>query len=693
VSGQRKALIVANDEYEQEGLQNLAAPAADAEALSRVLADPEIGAFAVQVARNEPAHVVQSRIEDLFADSRPGDVLLLHFSGHGLKSESGELFFAAPNTRPARLGSTAIPADFVQRCIRDSRSRSIVLLLDCCYGGAFAQGVRVRASGDLNILDSFPQEKSHGGRGRAVITASSSMGYAFEGDPQSGDRPQPSVFTAALVEGLATGDADRDEDGWVSLNELYDYVFDRVRERNPHQTPNRQVELQGELYLARSRHRRIQAAPIPADLHNAMTDQNMYTRLGAVGELRSRLMSGDLPAAVGAHEALTELARNDVQYVADPAAEALRGAAVHPAEKELHFGRIEPDSVPPHRTVQLLGPPIARACVPRPSHGWIRVDGTADGLDISIDTTYNGALRGSVALKGPTGETTIGVEVHIVPPPRPPGPAPLPQAEPRVPPLPPIPPPLEADPPPAADSGAPADSNWQLNAPSVDTGWPPTKGDTTGSARLPSRVGMRWSLAGIGVIAAVAVIYLIIAGASDSPSGRPRSTSVISSHKPTPQPSPSGPTAADLKLAGLIPVTVSSNNSCAPKKNPEFGATAEINCSGAPNIPTSIVNYYLFASSADLTSAYGDFLNQFADTAENSGNCGNEFTTFSPPCEAGYSFANSTEGGRVVEYDYQGSPDISCTDTQDLLLVDMNGPNGLDLLKWWTNDGWIFMNR
>jgi hypothetical protein len=42
VSGQRKALIVANDEYEQEGLQNLAAPAADAEALSRVLADPEI---------------------------------------------------------------------------------------------------------------------------------------------------------------------------------------------------------------------------------------------------------------------------------------------------------------------------------------------------------------------------------------------------------------------------------------------------------------------------------------------------------------------------------------------------------------------------------------------------------------------------------------------------------------------------
>ena len=176
--------------------------------------------------------------------------------------------------------------------MRDSRARSVVLLLDCCYGGAFAQGVKVRASGDVNMLDSFPQERSGRGRGRAVITASSAMEYAFEGDQLADDRHRrPSVFTAALVEGLATGEADRDEDGWVSLDELYDYVFDKVREQNPHQTPGRQVELEGELYLARSRRRRIciPAAPIPADLQAAMTDPNLYARLGAVSELRSRL--------------------------------------------------------------------------------------------------------------------------------------------------------------------------------------------------------------------------------------------------------------------------------------------------------------------------------------------------------------------------------------------------------------------
>jgi tetratricopeptide (TPR) repeat protein len=144
VSGQRKALIIANDEYEQEALSNLLAPEADADALGRVLGDAQIGAFSVYVVRNQPSHVIQAHIEDLFLESRPDDLLLLHFSGHGLKSESGELFFAAANTKPNRLGSTAVSAHFVQRCMRSSRSRSVVLLLDCCYGGAFAQGVKVR---------------------------------------------------------------------------------------------------------------------------------------------------------------------------------------------------------------------------------------------------------------------------------------------------------------------------------------------------------------------------------------------------------------------------------------------------------------------------------------------------------------------------------------------------------------------
>ncbi|MFB6723861.1 caspase domain-containing protein [Kribbella sp. NPDC056345] len=413
MDGRRRALIVANDDYDHEGLRHLRSPAADAEALGRVLGDGQIGAFDVQTVRNEPSYVIQTRIEDLLAESQPDDVLLLHFSCHGLKSESGELFFAARNTRPNRLSSTAIPADFVRRCMQASRSRSVVLLLDCCYGGAFGKGVAVRSSGDANVLDSFPGNRVGGGRGRAVITASNSIEYAFEGDELADDHSsRPSVFTTALVEGLATGDADRDEDGWVSLNELYDYVFDRVRAQTPHQTPSRDVEMQGELYLARSRRRRIKPQPIPADLQAAMTDVNMFSRLGAVSELRSRLLGDNLPAAVGAHEALVEIARTDIQYVAGPAQAAIQEATLRPSETELRFEQVRPGAEPPHLVLSLLGPPVARICTPHASDDWIHVEEIPDGLDISVDT--GGTRTGTLNLKGPTGEVDLPVTVTVL---------------------------------------------------------------------------------------------------------------------------------------------------------------------------------------------------------------------------------------------------------------------------------------
>jgi hypothetical protein len=58
------------------------------------------------------------------------------------------------------------------------------------------------------------------GRGRIVLTASGAMEHAFEDAALSQAEGQPSVFTRALVQGLQTGDADRDGDGHISVDEL-----------------------------------------------------------------------------------------------------------------------------------------------------------------------------------------------------------------------------------------------------------------------------------------------------------------------------------------------------------------------------------------------------------------------------------------------------------------------------------------
>jgi len=249
VEGRRSALILASYDYEDPGLRMLRAPARDAEALARVLMDPEIGNFEVRTVLNQEAHVVSLAVEEFFAERKPDDLLLLHFSGHGVKDDSGELYFAAADTRLLRLESTAVSAAFVNRQMSRSRSRRVVLLLDCCYAGAFERGMVPKADKAVHVEEQF------GGRGRAVITASGAMEFAFENaELTASSELRPSVFTRAVVEGLETGDADQDQDGMVDLDELYDYVYDRVRDATPNQTPGKWTfALQGDLYIARSR--------------------------------------------------------------------------------------------------------------------------------------------------------------------------------------------------------------------------------------------------------------------------------------------------------------------------------------------------------------------------------------------------------------------------------------------------------
>jgi Caspase domain len=329
MDGTRSALIVASDSYTDPGLRRLRAPAQDAQALAAVLSSPDIGGFDARVLRNEPAHEITLAVEEFFADRRPDDLLLLHFSCHGVKDEGGELYFAAANTKLRRLGATAVAAEFVNRRMSRSRSRRVVLLLDCCYAGAFERGMTARAGAGMDIEEQF------GGRGRAVITASSAMEYAFEGDEVADISQQaPSVFTSALVEGLETGEADRDQDGVVALDELYDYVYDRVRAATPNQTPGKWTfGVQGELVIARRAHPVTTPAPLPPELQEAVNSPFAGIRAGAVPELARLLNSRHAGLALAARSALERLVNDDSRATSAAATEAL--AAQPPLESPL----------------------------------------------------------------------------------------------------------------------------------------------------------------------------------------------------------------------------------------------------------------------------------------------------------------------------------------------------------------------
>ena len=136
----RHALIIATGSYDDEDLSRLRSPAQDATALARVLADPSIGEFEVEAVVDQPARLVRRAMERFFAHRSGDDLFLLHLSCHGIKDHDGLLYFAARDTERQWLAATGIAAAYLNERMDRSRARSIVLLVDCCYSGAFLPG-------------------------------------------------------------------------------------------------------------------------------------------------------------------------------------------------------------------------------------------------------------------------------------------------------------------------------------------------------------------------------------------------------------------------------------------------------------------------------------------------------------------------------------------------------------------------
>ncbi len=241
----RSALLIATYDYQDSGLRRLTAPAHDAEALAEVLRSPDVAGFEVTTLVNEPHYRIGEAIADLYRDRRPDDLTLLYFTGHGLKDEDGRLYLATANTRRDSLLFSSLPAEQVAQAMSASRCRRNVLILDCCYSGAFPAGALAKSDSAVQTLERFQ------GRGRVVLTASDATQYSFEGNRAHGSARQ-SVFTRHLVAGLRDGSADLDGDGDITIDELYHYVYDHVTDEMPQQRPKKQDNVEGRLVIARN---------------------------------------------------------------------------------------------------------------------------------------------------------------------------------------------------------------------------------------------------------------------------------------------------------------------------------------------------------------------------------------------------------------------------------------------------------
>ncbi len=226
------ALLIGVGNYEHpDAVKPLVSAPKDVAAMQRVLLNPQMGEFSEVIPLIDPDPMqMQEAIETLYRDRAKDDLVLLFFSGHGIKDDSGKLYFSTRITRKTPKGelvkSTAVPARFVHEIMGNSRSRRQVMILDCCFSGAFDPALNAKDDGSLDVQGQL------GAEGRVVLTSSSSTEYSFE--QQGSDL---SIYTRFLVEGIETGAADQDNDGKVSVQELHEYATQKVQETAPKMNP------------------------------------------------------------------------------------------------------------------------------------------------------------------------------------------------------------------------------------------------------------------------------------------------------------------------------------------------------------------------------------------------------------------------------------------------------------------------
>ena len=311
----RSALVVATSQYVDSALRTLRAPATDAVAFAEVLANPAIGGFSVRSEIDRTDYELRIAIQDFLSDRSPEELVLLYVSSHGVTDQWRRLYFAATNTVKTRLAATGLEAAWVLQQLEECRARSQVVILDCCFSGAFSIGAK--GDDDLNL-----SQLTSPGRGRAVLTASNAREYAFEqgldGDPVVGTSAPGSIFTAALLDGLRTGAADKDNNGYITVEEAYAYAYEQVRSKGMAQTPQRWLYGgEGDILLGRSpQGRTIKAVVVPEALRSLLEHPYADVRITAVQRLSQWLTSDDPAQVVAARRELQKVADEDIPRVA-----------------------------------------------------------------------------------------------------------------------------------------------------------------------------------------------------------------------------------------------------------------------------------------------------------------------------------------------------------------------------------------
>src|SRR5262249_11246240 len=154
--------------------------------------------------------------------------------------------------------------------IADRNAKNVAVCLDCCYSGAAGKafaGIRSTVEDQLVVSQ---QSGVH------ILTSSTSIETSREREHDE-DGGVMGNFTRCLLEGIASGEADANNDSEISLRDLYNYAKDRITGQHPSYWP---PTPSGDLTFARNPN--VLPEALPDEVEAALTNHLAGVRQGVV---------------------------------------------------------------------------------------------------------------------------------------------------------------------------------------------------------------------------------------------------------------------------------------------------------------------------------------------------------------------------------------------------------------------------
>jgi hypothetical protein len=226
----RIALLVGIAKYDSE-VGDLLYPENDVTALAEVLsgrgykADDVVVMSTTAGQRDKTllptAANIKARLDALLTGVRKDDLVLIAFAGHGIQPEGDKAYFCAYQTKLADT-KTMVAIDDVIAALNKSAATTKILLVDACRD---TPGARAPKPRELSVVD-IPTVTGRDGTATIAYFSCDKGEKSWEVDEL-----KHGVFFYQIIAGLK-GEADTYPDGYITWNEMVDYVQRNVNFHN-----------------------------------------------------------------------------------------------------------------------------------------------------------------------------------------------------------------------------------------------------------------------------------------------------------------------------------------------------------------------------------------------------------------------------------------------------------------------------